>query len=160
MPPTARGATVEADTKEVSTLTMLEKWSPTLPDLDLFERRARRLFEELGVAPAITPAANVYESDEEMVVELEVPGFGEKELSVEVTDHTLTVTGKRAEETPKPGKTVRYQGRLEATFERRIQLPADTDPEHAVAEYEKGVLELHVPKLDGAKRKAIKVTSR
>jgi HSP20 family molecular chaperone IbpA len=43
------------------------------------------MFEEIGFAPTLLPAANVYETDEEFVVELEVPGFEEKELGVEVS---------------------------------------------------------------------------
>ena len=141
-------------------MTTLEKWVPALPDLDVFERRARRLFEELGVAPTAAPSADIYESEEELVVELEVPGFGEKELSVEVTDHTLTISGKRAEETAKSGKILRYKGRLESSFEQRIQLPPETDPDHVVAEYEKGILALHVPKVEEARRKLIKIASK
>src|SRR5579871_5159979 len=111
-------------------MTKLERWAPPLPDLDIFERRVHRLFEDLGVAQPFAPAADVYESDHELVVELEVPGFGEEDLKVEVTDHTLTVTGKREEKTVETGRTLRFKGRREATFERRIELPARSDPEH------------------------------
>jgi hypothetical protein len=40
---------------------VLEKWTP-FRELDLFDRRMRRFFSDLGVAPAITPAADIYES--------------------------------------------------------------------------------------------------
>jgi len=53
------------------------KWAPS-PELDSMERRVRRLFEEIGFAPALAPAADVYETDDEFVVELEVPGYEEK----------------------------------------------------------------------------------
>jgi HSP20 family molecular chaperone IbpA len=43
----------------------------------------RRLFEDVGVLPALAPAADVYETDGEFVVELEVPGFYAKELEIE-----------------------------------------------------------------------------
>jgi HSP20 family molecular chaperone IbpA len=45
---------------------LLEKWTP-LP-LDVMDRRMRRFFEDLGFAPALTPAADVYETDRELVV--------------------------------------------------------------------------------------------
>ena len=61
-------------------MSTLEKWAPPIPDLDIFDRRVRRLFQDLGVAPAISPAADVYDSPEEVVVEVDVPGFDEKEL--------------------------------------------------------------------------------
>lgn len=132
-------------------MAMLEKRTP-LPDLDLV---MRRFFGDLGFAPTVTPAADVYESPTELVVELEVPGFDEKQLTVAVSDHVLTVTGERAEETAKSGETLRLRERLESHFERRFHLPPETDTEQMSAEYGKGVLTLHVPK---AKAKARTVT--
>jgi HSP20 family protein len=123
----------------------LEKWTP-LRELDLMDRRMRRFFEDLGFVPALTPAADVYETDSELVVELEVPGFDEKELEIEVSDHTLSVIGERTEETEKKEKTLRLRERLEKRFERRFELPAGIDGEHVAAEYTKGVLTVHVPK--------------
>ena len=73
------------------------KWTP-FTELDSMERRMRRLFEEIGFAPGLAPAADVYETDEEFVVELEVPGYEEKELSIEVSDHTLAIKGSRRED--------------------------------------------------------------
>lgn len=123
----------------------LERWTP-LRDLDAMERRLRRAFEDIGFAPALTPAANVWETDSEYVVELEVPGFDEDELTIEVTDHTLKVKGEREEEQEKSERTLRLRERLETRFERRFDLPLQADAEHVSAAYSKGVLTLHVPK--------------
>ena len=68
------------------------KWTPWT-DLDAMERRMRRFFDEAGVVPAPTPAADVYETDGEFVVELEVPGYEQKDLDIELTNHTLVVKG-------------------------------------------------------------------
>ena len=56
-----------------SVLTTLVKWNP-FRELDLMERRVRRMFEDVGFAPAPLPAADVYETESEFVLELEVPG--------------------------------------------------------------------------------------
>jgi HSP20 family protein len=126
---------------------VLEEYSP-LGDLDVMEKRMRRMLPDLlPFMPTFTPAADVYETEKEFVVELDVPGYAEKELDVEVTDHTLVITGERKEETEKVEKTMRLHERLEATFERRFVLPAETDSEHLTAKYGKGVLTVHVPKL-------------
>ncbi len=124
---------------------LLERWTP-FRDLDLMDRRMRRFFEDLGVVPALTPAADVYETDGELVVELEVPGFDEKELEIEVRDHTLSVSGERKEEMERKEKTLRLRERLEKRFERRFELPVEADSEHVTAAYAKGVLTVHVPK--------------
>ena len=55
-------------------MTTVVKWAP-FRELDTIERRMRRMLEELGVAPASLPAADLYETDKEVVVELVVPGF-------------------------------------------------------------------------------------
>ncbi len=139
-------------------MTALEKWIP-FGELDVMERRMRRMFEDLGVAPALAPAADVYETDDEFVVELEVPGFDEKELAIEVTDHVLSIKGERTAETEKQEKTLRLRERLETTFERRFQLPALTDSEHMSASYGKGLLTLHVPKTETQKSRKVKITT-
>ena len=134
----------------------LEKWTP-FRELDLMDRRMRRFFEDLGVVPALTPAADVYETDGELVVELEVPGFDEKELEIEVRDHTLSIIGERAEETENKEKTLRLHERLEKRFERRFELPTGIG-EHVVAEYTKGVLTVHVPKTSHERPHKVEIT--
>ncbi len=136
---------------------VLEKWSP-FGEIDMFDRRMRRMFAGLGLAPTLTPAADIYEADDEFVVELEVPGFGEKELDIEVADHTLTVKGERTEEKEMKEKALRLRERLEASFERSFVLPAEADGENLTATYGKGVLTLHVPKAAQAKPHKIEIS--
>jgi HSP20 family protein len=127
---------------------LLEKWTP-FRELDLIpDRRMRRFFEDLGFAPVLTPAADIYETEGEVVVELEVPGFDEKELAIEIVDHTLSITGERKTETEKKEKALQLHERLETTFARRFVLPVDLDSEHVSAQYDKGVLAIHVPKME------------
>jgi HSP20 family protein len=135
----------------------LQKWTP-FRELDLMDGRMRRFFEDLGFGPALTPAADVYETDGEFVVELEVPGFDEKELEIEVRDHTLSVTGEREEETERKENALRLRERLEKRFERHFELPAEIDSEHVTAEYTKGVLTVHVPKTAHAEPHKVEIT--
>ena len=136
---------------------LLEKWTP-FRELDLMDRRMRRFFEELGVAPALAPAADFYETEGEVVVELEVPGFEEKELEIVVSDHVLAVSGEREEEKERTEKTLRLHERLEKRFERRFELPTDVDSEHVTAKYAKGVLTVRVPKTAHEKPRTIEIT--
>jgi len=140
-------------------MTLLDKWTP-IRELDLMDRRMRRFFQDLGAVPSLTPAADIYETDGELVVELEVPGFDEKELDVKVHDHTLSVKGERKEVTETKDKTVRLRERLETEFERRFELPAEIDSEHVSATYEKGVLTLHVPKATAEKPRTIPIAKK
>jgi HSP20 family protein len=130
-------------------VTTIVRWTP-FQELDSMERRMRRLLEDVGFAPALLPAADVYETADECVIELEVPGFEEKELGIEVSDHTVTVTGTRSESKDETPKAFRLRERLEHEFERRFELPADADTAHVKAVFVKGVLTLHTPRLQAA----------
>lgn len=123
----------------------LERLTP-LRELDRMERRMRRLFEDRGLFAFQAPAADVYETDSDFVVELEVPGFEADELTVEVADHSLVVKGEHEEEAEKAGRELLLHERLERSFERRFELPARVDAERVEAACEKGLLRLHVPK--------------
>ncbi len=140
-------------------MSTLVRWSP-FQELDTFERRMRRMLDEVGLAPATLPAADVYETDGEYVFELEAPGFEEKELSIEVTDHTLTVKGERAEEKEKKEKSYRLHERLEKAFERRFELPPEADPDKIAAEFAKGVLTVHAPKAATAKPRKVEIAPK
>jgi HSP20 family protein len=139
----------------------LEKFSP-FRDVDLMERRMRRLFSDFPFPfmPALTPAADIYETDTEFVVELEVAGYQEKELEVEVSDHTLVITGERKEEIETEEKTLRLHERLAASFERRFALPAETDPAKLTAVYNSGLLTLHMPKSEKFKPRKIAIAKK
>jgi HSP20 family protein len=134
----------------------IARWSPFL-ELDSMERRMRRMLWEIGVAPALVPAADVYETDDEFVLELELPGYEEKELIIEVSDHTLCVKGEQAEEKEKKEKTFRLRERLEREFERRFDLPTEADAKHLKATFAKGVLEVHAPKVKTAKARKVEI---
>jgi len=131
-------------------------WMP-LRELDSMERRMRHFFEEAGFASPLVPAADVYETDDAFVVELEVPGYAEKELDIEVSDHTLTVKGEQTEAKQEKEKDFRLHERLEKHFERRFELPPEADTEHLRAVFEKGVLEVHAPKSPEAKPRKIPI---
>lgn len=140
---------------------LLEKWTP-FGEVDVLDRRMRRMFSGLGLVTTLTPAADIYEADDELVVELEVPGFGEKEIEIEieVSDHTLTVKGERKEEKETKEKDLRLRERLEATFERSFVLPIEADSERLTATYGKGVLTLHVPKAVRTKPRKIEIATK
>jgi HSP20 family protein len=134
------------------------KWTP-FTELDSMERRMRRIFEEIGFAPVLAPAADVYETDDEFVVELEVPGYEEKELSIEVSDHMLAIKGSRttAKEVEER-KEFSLHERLERAFERRFILPNEADTEHLKAVFGEGVLKVRAQKLETAKPRKVAIT--
>jgi HSP20 family protein len=119
----------------------------------------RRLFDEAGIVPAPLPAADVYETNGEYVYELEVPGFEEKELAIEVSDRTLTVKGERTEEKREEGKTFRLQERLAKQFERRFELPPEAETGKVAADFKAGVLIVHAPKAKASEPHKVKIAT-
>jgi len=126
-------------------------------DLDSMERQIRRAFEQAGFAPTLGPAADVYETKDDFVVELDVPGYEEKDIDIEVVDHTLVVKGLQQQTTETDERTFRLRERLERHFERRFALPVEADTDHATAKFAKGVLELRAPKVATAKARKIAI---
>lgn len=136
----------------------LTRWS-SFPELDSMERRMRRFFD-VGAAPAPLPAADVYETDGDYVFELEVPGFEEQQLTVQVSDHTLSVRGERAKETEEKGKTFHLHERLATQFERRFQLPPEVLGDKVFADFDAGILTVHAPKQQAAEPRKVAIGTK
>jgi HSP20 family protein len=132
------------------------RWTP-FQELDALERRLNRFFGEAGFPTTALPAADVFETGDEYVVEVEVPGFAEKELAIQVTDHTLCVTGERTEEKEETEKAYRHRERLEASFERRFTLPTAADLDAVDADLTNGVLRIHAPKTGAPEPRTIEI---
>lgn len=137
----------------------LVRWSP-FPEFEAIDRRMRRMLDEFGIFPTALPAADVFETEKEYAFELEVPGFEEKELTVEVSDHTLVVKGERRETKDEKEKQYRLHERLEKAFERRFALPPEADTESIGAEFTKGVLIVHAPKLKTLEPRKVAIAAK
>lgn len=107
---------------------------------------------------SMTPAMDVYETDEEVVVKVAVPGIDPDDLEVTVEENTLTIKGEieREEET---GKEYVRRERSYGRFYRSLTLPT-LSADEAEAEYENGVLTLNFPKREEERRKRISVRSK
>jgi len=139
-------------------MTTLARWTP-FRELDLMDRQMRRLLGDGVYGVPQLPAADVYETPLEFVVELEVPGCGEKDLSLEVTDHTIVVKGEVETTKEESEKKFLLLERSERMFERRFHLPDDADTDKLTATFSKGVLELHTPKVVQAKPRKIAIAA-
>jgi HSP20 family protein len=136
-------------------VTAMVQWTP-FRELDRMERSMRRMLG-FDFAP-MPPAADIYETKDEFVFELEVPGYKEKELAVELVDHVLTVKGEHLEKADeKEQKAFHLQERIEREFERRFELPSLVQTEKLTATFENGVLKLHAPKAEPVLPKKIPI---
>jgi HSP20 family protein len=105
------------------------------------------------VAP-FTPLLDVRETEEEYLVMADLPGVKSDEVTIEVNEQVLTISGSRA-----PGDTGEAQTleRPYGSFVRSLSLPTGVDSDSIVADYTDGVLTLHIPKPAEAKPKKITI---
>lgn len=133
------------------------KWGPW-HEMEAMERRMRRMLD-LSFGSMTLPNADVYETDAEWVVELEVPGFQEKDLTIEVIGDTVRVAGQREQSKEEQNKAFHMKERLQSSFERRFMLPAGADADAIAATFDKGVLQIRAAKAieAGGKPKSIEI---
>lgn len=117
--------------------------------------------EETAVAeqptlPAILPAVNLYERENEVVIVADMPGVSEKNVEITVEKHVLTVSG-RADWTEPAGYDLRYREFAPAEFRRVFSLTSDLDADNIKAVMKHGVLTLTLPKTEKAKPRKIEV---
>jgi len=104
-----------------------------------------------------TPLADVTETDDAYLVEIDVPGVNRKDLTVEIAGTELRVAGEIVEK-EKVG-WLRRRTRRVGQFAYRTTLPADIDADHVTADLADGVLAVRVPKTEAAKPRRITVNA-
>jgi len=92
-----------------------------------------------------TPQIETFQRGEDLVVRADLPGLRPEEVTVEVTDDTLTIHGERRRECEESGAGYYRSERSYGSFHRRIGLPHGVDPAHIKAQFKDGVLEVTMP---------------
>lgn len=144
-------------------MSTLVRWEP-FRDLAQLQGEMSRLFGgvfdgQSRASQGWVPALDVWETENELVYAFDLPGLNEDEISIEVHDDTLTVSGQRERTTKtEADRFFRYERRY-GSFARAVGLPAGIDESKIDASYANGVLEIHVPKPDEAKPRRIQLGS-
>jgi HSP20 family protein len=114
-----------------------------------------RLFET--PLQAWAPALDVHEDKDKFTVTLELPGLKREDISVQIEDGSLVITGERKEETVSEGTEVHRRERYYGKFARALTLPVAVAADQVKANYKDGVLAITLPKAEEAKPKSIDV---
>jgi HSP20 family protein len=101
-----------------------------------------------------TPVLDVRETEEEYLVLVDLPGVKADEVTIEVSNHVLSISGTRA---PVETGEAQLSERPHGSFVRTLTLPEGVDDEKIAANYSDGVLELHVPKPVAQRPKKIEI---
>lgn len=103
------------------------------------------------------PASDVWETEDEFVLSFDLPGIPEDEISVEFDDDVLTVSGERSRIEESSDEHFHRFERRYGAFQRSVSLPAGVDESKINARYDKGVLEIRVPKPEEQKPRRIEI---
>ena len=142
---------------------------PTFPAFDDVENRMSRFFERALTEPFANtllpeaigwvPAMDIVETPTELTLTAELPGMEQKDIDVVVEDGVLTLRGEKLEEKKENEEEKKFYlfERTYGSFQRSFALPTNVDGSKIIAEFDKGLLKIHMPKSEELKPKGRKV---
>jgi HSP20 family protein len=150
-------------------MSLLTRWEPfggMQQEMSRFRRDFDRMFGRMAVAPsawsglaASFPAMNIWEDEESIYAEAELPGQTLQDLEITMTgDNRLTIKGERKQQSLEKAEWHR-QERGFGGFERIIDLPVSMDSSKVEAHFENGVLTIKMGKSPQSKPRKITVKS-
>ncbi|HSA84949.1 MAG TPA: Hsp20/alpha crystallin family protein [Nitrospira sp.] len=144
----------------------LVRWDP-FRELEEVSDRLNRMFarpaartsngNETMIVADWTPSVDISETESEYQIKAEIPDVKKEDVKVTVEDGVLTIQGERKQEKEEKGKKFHRIERSYGSFVRTFSLPDVIEEEKVKAEFKDGVLNLHLPKSEKAKPKAIEV---
>ncbi|HET6978056.1 MAG TPA: Hsp20/alpha crystallin family protein [Pyrinomonadaceae bacterium] len=144
---------------------MSQQWNP-LQDLMVLQDRMNRLFEDATQRRTQaektgddferadwTPAADIYETESNYLIAMDLPGIDRQALEIDVDDNRLVVRGTRPISESKQHRAERPRGKFLRTF----SVPGSVEQGRIAAEYKDGVLQIQLPKRGEQKSKKIDI---
>jgi HSP20 family protein len=128
-----------------------------LANLRLFEDAFSRMLTEPQANRPWSPAVDIYETENELVLKADLPDVDLKDVDVRVENQTLTIAGERKFEKQDSDKGYHRIERSYGNFMRSFAVPNSFDTEKIGASYKNGVLTVTLPKKEAAKPRQIKV---
>ncbi|MGO9260873.1 MAG: Hsp20/alpha crystallin family protein [Bryobacteraceae bacterium] len=128
-----------------------------LANLRLFEDAFSRLLNEPQSNRPWTPAVDIFETANDLVLRADLPDVELKDIDVRVENQTLTIAGERKFEQQDSVKGYHRIERSYGNFVRSFAVPNTFDTEHIGASFKNGVLTVSLPKKEAAKPRQIKV---
>jgi HSP20 family protein len=145
----------------------LIRWEPAR-ELGTIQSEMNRLFNSFFDTPTSAagngalrrwvPATDLVETEGEFVLRADLPGLSESDVNIELEDSVLTISGERKAEHEENGEGYYRVERSYGSFRRSLTLPDGVDPEAVKATFERGVLEVHVPKPEQRKPRKVAIS--
>ena len=143
------------------------RWEP-LRELSTLQNEMNRLFNTVVDAPGASananlrrwmPAMDLVEDDDAFVLRADLPGMRQQDVSIEFDDSTLTVSGERKAEHESQEAGFHRVERSFGAFSRSLTLPKGIDGDAVSASFDRGVLEIRIPKPEARKPRRISIAN-
>ncbi len=147
----------------------LVRWEP-VRELTSLQSEMNRLFNTFFDSPTTSsgagngntvrrwlPAMDLVETDTHFVLRADLPGLSDEDVAIELEDNVLTVSGERRAEHEDKREGFYRMERAHGAFSRSLTLPKGIDPEAVTASFDRGVLEVRVPKPEQRKPRRIAI---
>ncbi len=131
-------------------------------DLEALQQRLSDIFGDTSLATSQetgqwAPVVDIREVEDALLIQAELPGIDKKDISLEVKDGVLTISGERRYEKEVDEENVHRVERVYGKFSRSFSLPRNINADKVEATMENGVLNIRLPKHESAKPKAITI---
>ena len=147
----------------------LTRWDPARETMTLREAMDR-LFDDAFTRPFSimrnggsnwsSPAIDMYQTDNDVVVKAALPGLKAEDVHINVTGDILTIRGEAKQEEEKKDRSWHIREQTWGAFERSVRLPTAVTSEKAKADFDNGILTISLPKSEQVKPKTITVKAK
>jgi len=143
----------------------LVRWEP-VRELNSLQSEMNRLFNTFFDTPPtggnggprrFIPSMDLAETDTHYVLKADLPGVAEEDVSIELDDNVLTVSGERKVEQEEKREGFHRVERSFGRFRRSLKLPDGVDADAIAATFDKGVLEIRIPKPEARKPRRVEI---
>jgi HSP20 family protein len=147
----------------------LIRWEP-VRELETMQNEMNRLFNTFFDSPNAganggqspvrrwIPAMDVVETGDHFVLRADLPGMSENDVKIELEDSVLTISGERKAEHEERKEGYYRVERASGTFSRSLTLPEGVNPDAVTAHFDKGVLEVRIPKPEERKPRKVAIS--
>jgi HSP20 family protein len=147
----------------------LIRWEP-VRELNTLQNEMNRLFNSVFDTPPPNgggggaglrrwiPAMDLVETDDDFVLRADLPGLAEGDVNIELEDNVLTVSGERKSEHEERKEGYYRVERASGSFSRSLTLPEGVNADAIKASFDKGVLEVRIPKPEERKPRKVAIT--